>query len=51
MIAEEQFESEIVMQAFMPLSIDKIGSQYVSDSKYPMAMAERLILIMDFFPI
>lgn len=30
MIAKEQFESEIVMQAFMPLSIDKIGSQYVN---------------------
>jgi hypothetical protein len=36
----------------MPLSIEKIGFPYVNlIQKHQMAMAERLILILDFFPI
>jgi len=52
-ISFEQSEPpEAAMEALIPLSIEKIGSPYTNlIQKHQMGMAERLVLILDFFPI
>jgi hypothetical protein len=49
----EQFEpSEAVMEASIPLSFEMISCPYANRiQKQQTRMAERLILILDFFPI